>query len=140
MTIARYVAREAGLAGKNSLEQAHIDSVVDTVTDLREKMIEVHFKAEDLKAAAQKDFQEKTIPASLTSLEKFATGNKEKVGYFVGCKLSLADIHFFSIIEVLMGHAPNMLSTFPTLKKVYDNVAADAKIAAYLKSRPETPF
>jgi prostaglandin-H2 D-isomerase / glutathione transferase len=140
MTIAKYVAREAGLHGKTSMEQALIDSVVDTVTDLREKMIEAHFKPEDLKAAAQKDFQEKTIPASLTALEKFAATNKEKPGFFVGSKITLADIHFFSIVEILMSSAPTILSTFPTLKKVNDNVAANPKIAEYIKKRPQTAF
>jgi len=140
MTIARYVAREAGLFGKNSLEQALIDSVVDSITDLREKMVEAHFAPEDQKAAAQKTFQEKTIPATLPPLEKYAAANKEKAGYFVGSQITLADIHFFSIIEVLMGNAPNILSTFPTLKKVFDNVAANPKIAEYIKKRPVTPF
>jgi len=140
MTIARYAAREAGLTGKNSMEQALIDSVVDMTTDFREKMITVHFKPEEEKAAAQKDFQEKTIPATLPALEKFAAANKEKPGYFVGSKTTLADIHFFSIVEILMANAPNILSTFPTLKKVYDNVAANPKIAEYIKKRPTTPF
>jgi len=140
ITIARYVAREAGLVGKNSLEQGLVDSVVDTTTEFREKMIEVHFKPEDQKAAAQKDFQEKTIPAILGNLEKFAASNKEKPGYFVGSKLTLADVHFFSILEILMGNAPTILSSFPTLKKVYDNVAANPKIAEYIKNRPTTPF
>jgi len=140
MTIARFAAREAGLAGKNSVEQALIDSVVDTTTDLREKMVEAHFKPEDQKAAAQKDFQEKTLATILPNLEKFAATNKEKPGFFVGSKLSLADVHFFSILENLKGNVPNILSTYPTLTKIFDNVAANPKIAEYIKKRPETPF
>jgi glutathione S-transferase len=140
MTIARYVAREAGLAGSNSVEQALIDSVVDATTDFREKMIETHFKPEDQKAAAQKEFQEKTIAVVLPNLEKFATANKAKPGFFVGSKTSLADVHFFSIMEILQSSAPNVLSTYPTLKKIFDNVAANPKIVEYIKNRPQTPF
>ena len=36
MTIARYVAREAGLAGSDNLESAKIDAVVDTQKDVNE--------------------------------------------------------------------------------------------------------
>jgi len=140
IAIARYVAREGGLTGKDSMEQAIVDSIVDSVTDLREKMIEVHFKAEDLKAAAQKDFQEKTIPGTLPNLEKLAAANKEKPGFFVGSKLTVADIHFFSVLEMLQQNAPQILSTFPALKKVFDTVAANPKIAEYIKQRPQTPF
>jgi len=140
MTIARYVAREAGLTGKNSMEQALIDSVVDTVTDLREKMVEAHFKPEDQKPAAQKDLMQKVIPGTLPNLEKLAAANKEKSGFFVGSKMSLADVHFFAILEVLKSQAPDVLAAYPTLKKIFDNVAADPKIAEYVKKRPETSF
>lgn len=140
MTIARYVAREAGLCGKTSMEQALIDSVVDSTTDIREKMIEVHFKPDDQKADAQKAFQEKTLTPTLTNMEKLAASNKEKPGVFVGSKITLADIHFFSVVEMLTSKAPTILSTYPTLKKIYDGVAANPKIAEYIKKRPETPF
>jgi len=140
MTIARYVAREGGLVGKNSLEQALVDSIVDSITDLREKMVEVQWAPDDKKEAVKKDFQEKVIPGSLPNLEKFAAANKEKAGYFVGSKLTLADIHLFSIVELLKQSAPEILSKFPALKKVFDTVEANPKIAEYIKKRPETPF
>jgi len=140
MTIARYAAREGGFVGKNSFEQAQVESIVDQVTDLREKMIEMNFKPEADKPQAFKDFNEKTIPTALPALEKFAAANKEKPGVFVGGKMTIADIHFFAIIDVLQTKVPDVLSTYPTLKKIFDGVAAFPKIAEYLKKRPQTPF
>jgi glutathione S-transferase len=139
MAIARFVAREAGLSGRNSFEQALIDSVTDQVTDLREKLGEVKFKPEAEKKAAFKDFSEKTIPTVLPNLEKFAASNTER-GYFVGNKITLADIHFFAIMELVNGMIPNVLSSYPTLQKIYKNVANHPRIAAYLERRPQTAF
>lgn len=140
MTIARYVAREGGLVGKNSLEQALVESIVDTVTDLREKMVEMHFKPETEKQQAIKDFTEKTLPGTLPNLEKFAVANKEKPGVFVGGKMTIADVHFFSVIENLKEKMPNCIDQYPSLKKIFDGVAANPKIAAYIKTRPATPM
>jgi glutathione S-transferase len=140
ITIARFVAREADLVGKNSFEQAQVDSVVDAVTDLREKMVGMNFKPDAEKAAAVKEFAEVTVPSILPNLEKFAAANKEKPGLFVGSKMTLADIHFYAIIELVYTKILNLLKPYPTLEKIYGNVAAHPKIAAYLKSRPETPF
>jgi len=141
MTISRYLAREGGLVGKNSLEQASVEEIVDVVTDFREKMVATNFGSDEAKAAATKEFGEKTIPSTLPALEKYAAANKEKPGVFVGSKMTLADIHFFAILEILVtGKMPTVLSTYPNLKKVYDGVAANPKIAEYIKKRPATPF
>jgi glutathione S-transferase len=140
MTIARYVAREAGLVGKNSFEQAQVDSVVDQVTDLREKGVPLNFKPDAEKAAAFKEFAETTLPAILPSLEKFAAANKEKPGLFVGSKMTLADIHFYAIIELIYAKIPDVLKPYPSLSKIYNGVAASPKIAEYVKKRPATPF
>jgi len=140
MAIARFVAREAELSGSDSFEQALIDSVTDQVTDLREKAYQAFFTSKAKKKAAIADFTEKTIPTVLPNLEKFAASNTEHQGYFVGNKISLADIHFFSVMEALNGLIPNVLSTYPTLQIINNNVAKHPGIAAYLEKRPKTSF
>jgi len=59
---------------------------------------------------------------------------------FVGAKMTIADVHFFSIIEIIQGKLPDVLTPYPTLKKIFDGVAANPKIAEYIKKRPVTPF
>jgi len=140
MTIARYVAREGGFVGKNSFEQAQIEAIVDQVTDMRETLFTAKRKPEAEQAAAFKDFAEKTVPSILPKLEQVAAANKEKPGVFVGGKMTIADVHFFSILEIMMGKMPDVLSTYPALKKIYDGVATNPRIAEYIKKRPETPF
>jgi len=139
MAIARFVAKEGGLYGKNSVEQALIDSVVDVVTDLREKAVPLAFIPDGpAKDAALKEFLEKTLPSIMPNLQNFAAANRN--GFFVGDKISLADIHFYSIAEMLLPKMPNLLATHPNLKQVFDKVAANPKIAEYIKKRPQTPF
>jgi len=142
LTIARYVAREGGFVGKNSLEQALVESVVDQVTDMRETMFAQKKKPEAEQAQGFKDFAEKTLPPILANLEKFAASNKEKPGVFVGSKMTIADVHFFSIIEIFQAilKVPSALDKYPSLKKIFDGVAANPKIAEYIKKRPQTPF
>jgi len=140
MAIARYVAHEGGLVGKNSFEQACIDAIVDTITDFRESLVKVKFMPEEEKEAAWTNFTEKTIPAVLAALEKIAENNQEKPGVFVGGKMTIADVHFFSILELVQGKLPDVLGAYPHLKKIFDGVATEGKIAEYIKKRPQTPF
>jgi len=41
MTIARFLAKQFGLAGKDNLEQAKVDVVVDTSIDLAVKLLPI---------------------------------------------------------------------------------------------------
>jgi glutathione S-transferase len=141
MAIARFVAKEGGLYGKNSVEAAVIDSVVDVVTDIREKAIPLAFMPDGpAKDAALKEFVEKTLPSILPNLQNLAAANPARSGFFVGDKISLADLHFYAIIEMLQGKMPNIISTHANLKQVFDKTAANPKVAEYLKKRPQTAF
>lgn len=141
MSVARFVAKEGGLYGKNSFEAGLVDSVVDVVTDLREKSITLAFTPDGpAKDAALKDFVEKTLPSILPNLQKLVAANAAKSGFFVGDKITLADIHFYAIIELILPKMPNVLASYPNLKQVFDKVAANPKIAEYLKKRPQTAF
>jgi len=139
IAIARLVAREGGLYGKNTFEAGLIDSVVDVVTELREKAIVLAFIPDGpAKDAALKEFVEKTLPTILPNLQNLAATNR--AGFFVGDKISLADLHFYAIAEILVAKNPNVLTAHPNLKQIFDKVAASPKIADYLKKRPQTPF
>ena len=42
MAIARFLARECGLAGQNALEEAKIDETVDAITDFQNALVRYH--------------------------------------------------------------------------------------------------
>ena len=67
MACARFIAREVGLAGKNSMEQAQVDEIVDIIQDLYNAWLKF-FLAKD--QAALKNFHDVTLPTNLGMLEK----------------------------------------------------------------------
>merc|ERR1712098_485604 len=79
MTICRFLAREFGIAGRNSLEMAQVDEIVDAIQDA----IEANYKAWNNKANRREELKtltEKTFPAALSLLEKRLT---ERGGQFM---------------------------------------------------------
>ncbi|ESO13222.1 hypothetical protein HELRODRAFT_62623 [Helobdella robusta] len=135
MAIARFVAREGKLAGGCSYEQAQIDSIVDILSSLLEKGFKVVYNSDPAEKVC-KEFLEKTLPDVFKLLEKFLHDKH----FFVHDKLSLADLHFYSVMESLAQVQKDWANVSPKLKALYDRVAAQPKIAEYLKKRPVTQF
>lgn len=61
-------------------------------------------------------------------------------GYSVGDSLTWADLIIFDVCSPLFAKAPEFSANYPKIKAVHDSVKANANIAAYLKTRPITPF
>jgi len=140
MAIARYIAREHGLAGKSSWETAVVDSIVDSITEIRDKAFEMAFeKDEAKKKQLQASFKEKVTPG-LQNLEKILASNNSGAGFFVGKEITLADVHFFATLEMMKGPAPTILDDHGKLKALYGRLEANPKIADHIKKRPQTPF
>jgi len=141
VTVARYIAKEGGLGGRDHYEQALIDSAVDRITELRERVIKLAYTPEcNEKNMAIKMFEDSECPAIIPSLDKFLARNPNNSGYFVGKQMSLADIHFFSTIELLLPNMPDALIRHPRLQQLYDRVRTHPRIAEYIKRRPQTPI
>merc|ERR1711872_882211 len=74
-TIARYVAAEHGLAGKNSMENAQMDEIVDALADATELQYNAYLfeKDEAKKAQLQKNFNDKTVPTLIKASCKISS-------------------------------------------------------------------
>merc|ERR1712142_377266 len=118
-TIARYVAAEHGLAGKNSMGNAQMDEIVDALADATQ---------------LQKDFNEKTVPTLIKNIERRLV---ERGGeWLVGGRLSWADImtyHFF--VELPDQTAVKASCKISSLVK---RVGDQPNIKAWVESRPDT--
>merc|ERR1711879_99427 len=108
MACARFVAREVGLYGKSSLEQAQVDEIVDVIQDL-------------------------TLVTALGQLEKRLVSRGGE--YFVGNSLTWADTHVFMYISDL---EPAALEKFPKLTALKERVGNVPNIKAWVESRPKT--
>jgi len=138
-----YLAREFKLYGANNWESAQIDVVGELMFDLFKPYAEtVMFeKDEAKKAAATKKFFGETAPPIMERMEEMLKKNKGGDGFFVGDKISMADLAVYTGMETAVKlDDPSSLAKYPKLKALMARVAADKKIAAYLAKRNKTSF
>ena len=140
LPIARYLAKQYGMAGEDDMAALILDGAADAIKDFTKKMTDVFFeKDEEKKAVLKKDLAEKSIPRYLGSLEKLAAANNSAKGWFHGPNVSYADLYFSNVIGYLLGDAPDLLEKFPALKKLNESVTTLPNIAKWIKERPDTP-
>ena len=130
MACARFIAREVGLAGNTSLEQAQADEVVDVIQDLINAWVKLYFAKDE---AGLKKFGEETLQTALGQLEKKLESRGGQ--YFVGNNLTWADTHVFMYLGDLPKEA---YAKYPKLVSLYERVGAVPNIKAWVDSRPKT--
>ncbi|XP_067008301.2 glutathione S-transferase [Anabrus simplex] len=134
--ICRYLARTFNLVGSNEQEALRIDAVVDTITDLRLEMYKYAFEeAEAVKAKNKEDLEKEKLPFYLSKLDDMV---KENGGYFVGGKLSWADLLFagFHDFFSFMWDKKSLTENYPHLKALLQKVNNLPQISAWIKKRP----
>ncbi|KAK6176894.1 hypothetical protein SNE40_015107 [Patella caerulea] len=137
IAISQYIAREYGLYGNNSLENLSIDAVVGLTTDYFNLWAKANFeKDERRKAELQTKLSGEDLPKFLQQLEKLLNGNKTE--YFVGNKLTLADLAVYSTLENPFRDFPDMCSKYPQVVNNRKKVGSQPRLAAYLSSRKPT--
>ncbi|KZS14637.1 Glutathione S-transferase A4 [Daphnia magna] len=135
-TIARYLARKYGLAGKNDWEQALADMYADNINDLLNAAVPPFMEKDPVK---QKEMYEKfmaeTIANHVVLIEKQL--KKNNTGYLVGNDLTWADLayyaYFSDFLEVKFGSA--FLKDAPLLKALIDRVKALPNIKKWTEFR-----
>ena len=139
--IERFLAKTYNMAGDTDLESARVDGICECVRDFKDAYQTAKKLPEDEKDAGLKTWFSETLVEKLVSLEHILS--KEKGGYSVGVKTSLADVVLFSFITQFFDDkeaALNALSTTPKLKAIVDNVNNLSEVQEWLKVRPDTPF
>ncbi|CAF3315150.1 unnamed protein product [Rotaria sp. Silwood2] len=139
LAITRFLAKQFHLAGKDNLEQAQADAVVDTIADVTAKFIPIMFEQDqEKKKILEEKFLSEEMPKLLNHLEillkTFGNGGQ----YFVGNNLTWADLHFYNASQSMLLRDPNILDKYPSLKRNRDQVEANTNVATYLKNRPQT--
>lgn len=135
--IARYLAREFKLYGKDNIEAMQIDAVMETATDIRSALSALFSETDEAKKAEIKKVAlTEKFPKTLGMLENLAQGD----GVFVGDSISVADIGFYRVMEIVKGHKADILDDYPKLKAIEEKVRTETKIAAWLAVRPVTQF
>merc|ERR1711872_1069693 len=119
VSIARFLAREFGIAGKTNLEKAQGD--------------------ERVKEEKMKKVVGETIPTSFANLEK----NLERRGgeFFVGDNFSWAELHLLQLVDLIVSmKSQKVLESTPKLANLIQRTKNVPNIKKYLEERPETEF
>ena len=139
--IERYLAQKYNMMGDTHVESARVDGICECVLDFKNLYQSVRKLPEDEKEAGLKKWFSETLVEKLELLENILS--KEKDGYSVGDRTSLADVVLFSFITQFFDDkesALNALSTTPKLKNIVDMVTQLEEVKTWLTTRPNTPF
>ncbi|KAE9548932.1 hypothetical protein FO519_007859 [Halicephalobus sp. NKZ332] len=146
-SIARFLAKKYGIYGKDPLEQALADSVVDIIKDFSyslkpyvESLMKIHIDSPRLQYLAKESLLKFGIPVVEKYLpileEKSTNGNLH--GFLLQSGISFADFAIASFYETLQLILPKSLLNYNNLGVVKEQVFAHPKLQQYLKIRKRT--
>jgi len=135
LAISRFLAREFGLMGKNSIQSAQVDEVMDVIQDVIEAGVMCGSKKDETeKKMALAHHKTDTIPDMLKKMEKRLV---ERGGQFmVGNCLTLADIQLFNFCT----DNPTCCENQPNLTDLVRRVGELPNIKKWVENRPITAF
>ncbi|PAA57306.1 hypothetical protein BOX15_Mlig002330g5 [Macrostomum lignano] len=129
-SIARYLAREHGLMGSNSIEQAQVDMWLDQTLDLRNRLLNVvHIDFEKLLQPFLN-----SLPDMLEIFETRLAAQPASAKHLALGKLTIADYALFDVLYYLQLLRPESLDNTPVLKAFYTEFAARPKLRAYMET------
>lgn len=143
MTIARFAANEAEIAGTTNLERAQADMIVEEVKKLEENLFYVYLANKDPQERARKIIEaaRSVVPPVMKTLEGWIIKNNGGNGFAVGKAMTWADLALFNLMDFMKTMTPDaadqVLTVVPKLKALYDRVADMPYLNKYLKNRPE---
>ncbi|BFZ08944.1 hypothetical protein BsWGS_11985 [Bradybaena similaris] len=126
--ILRYLARKHNLYGETEKEQAHIDLLLDEITDLRQGFSRLCYGA-DFDDKKIENYVEETKP-KLAQLEKYLADKQ----YFIGDKVTVCDFHIYEILDVFKVLEPKLLADSPKLEEYHERFEELPAIKAYINS------
>nr|QUF59416.1 glutathione S-transferase GSTS12/13-1 [Brachionus angularis] len=136
IALSRLLAKRHNLAGKDDLEQAKTDAVVDTLNDY---YLKVYYANEQERPAVVAKFLAEDGAVHLGRVEKILN-LFGIVGFSVGSSLTWADLFVYDITSIIDSQDQNVLNNYPRILSVRNTVQSNERVAEYLKKRPNTEF
>uniref|UniRef100_A0A2A4J0N1 glutathione transferase n=1 Tax=Heliothis virescens TaxID=7102 RepID=A0A2A4J0N1_HELVI len=140
IAISRYFGQKHGLAGDTLEDALEVDQMVDYIMELRVKLSEVHYEADE--ALKEAKFAERAKNVFPTYIERFNSIITKNNGHLALGKLTWADFFFAGILSYLkmMLRMPDLEKQYPAFKQVVENVYSQPKVKAYTDSFPKYEF
>ncbi|VDK28277.1 unnamed protein product [Gongylonema pulchrum] len=122
--IAMYLARKFGLTGENQWEEAQVEELFEAANDL--------ISHKELMA----EFEKEHLIPMFNRLENILVRNG--TGYFVGKKLTAADLNMLCIFGLFSSMFPNSAAEHTHLNQFKERIMALPKIKKWIEIRPKT--
>lgn len=136
-TIARFLAKEVGIAGKTNLEQAKADMIVDCVTDIEIARYKWVFEPNPtVKETEKAVFEKETFPKFLTQILNIFQQGKGK--FLVGEEITWADIAVANFLDTVIAVVNVDKEKFKLLFDLMTTVFENPNIKKYVAIRPKT--
>uniref|UniRef100_K1R107 S-crystallin SL11 n=1 Tax=Magallana gigas TaxID=29159 RepID=K1R107_MAGGI len=124
-----------GLYGDNNDENTRVDVIIGTAEDFLKNAFALRYEKDETKRAElKKDLEENKLPQFFSLLEDILKENNGGDGFFVGEKISLADIMIYDITDQV-GAAAKLPAFPPKLGGLIERVKNHPKIKEYLAKR-----
>uniref|UniRef100_A0A914D361 glutathione transferase n=1 Tax=Acrobeloides nanus TaxID=290746 RepID=A0A914D361_9BILA len=144
-TIARFLARKHGLAGKDDWESAQIDAIADFMKDFATECRPyfrpygvVSGRIEGDKDKLYDEVFKLCMDKSMPILEKLL--KESGSGFVVQSGVCWIDFFIANAVESMEGFAADLLGNYKELLAHKERVYSLPQIKTYIASRPKTPF
>ncbi|KAJ8262722.1 hypothetical protein COCON_G00151790 [Conger conger] len=135
LAIARFFAKEAGLAGNSRLEEAQADALVESLNDFT---LLIPWREEDQALKKQKidELFDCYMPKLLSFLEKHLRDRD----WLVGNAMTWADLYWHVCFTTCSVLRPGFASQSPGLSALIDRVGSIPQLARWIQDRPASEF
>jgi len=146
--VANYIAKQGGLMGDGDMDAMLIEIVCNECVDAFDEMVSYFFEPnENTKEQKKEKLKTVSIPKFMTLLEKYLENNetwqkKENAsnhvpGFFVGNKLSLADLTVYDMVDSLKKFDETCCQGRKKIEENRAKVESFPKLKKYLEERPK---
>ncbi|GAB1598747.1 S-crystallin 4-like [Argonauta hians] len=151
MVMARFLASEYGFHGKTNLEKLRVDYISECFYDILDDYLRMYqdeqgrmrfeqfgcmANGSSEKYARFKSTCRRILPYMEKTLEMRCSGNK----FFMGEKMTLADVMCYCALESPMLEDSTLLNSYPKLQSLRNRVMSQPNVHNYLKIRSSTEF
>jgi prostaglandin-H2 D-isomerase / glutathione transferase len=141
-SIERYIAKRGNMMGSNEIESAQIDSICESVRDIKDAYKAVKRLPENEKEDGLKCWFKDQLVQRVTLLENSINDNTSNK-HSVGNVLSLSDVVIYTFVCEFFDDKESVklaISNSPRLCNIVDNVSNQPGVISWLKNRPNTAF
>jgi len=137
--IARYCGKQGGFYPRDDdFAAAKIDELIDTATDITNCIAPTMRMGEAEKLEARKKLATDKLPMYFSALEGIMKANGS-TGFFVGNKMTIADLAMWRLFGWIKGGAldglpTDLLDSYPLLTKFFNDIDSHPQIKAWMDS------